>query len=94
MRARLFALRNTLVLRNAPATEREPSVLRTALDCKLALRVELSVVFRVALLVAALLELVNALRPTELLRVVTDRLPVLRDVERATLPRELGRAAE
>jgi hypothetical protein len=97
MRARVLELRNALVLRNAPATEREFNVLRTALVLTFALLVVLEVAFRVALLVAFRLELVSVLLPTELLvvlRVAADRLPVLRGAERAAVPRELGREAE
>jgi hypothetical protein len=94
MPARVLELLNALVLRNAPATERELNVFCTALDLTFALRVALGVMFRDALLVAVRLELVSALPPTELLRVVTDRLPVLRGVERTTLARELERTDE
>src|ERR1039458_8101020 len=76
MRARVFGLRNAFRLRNAPATEREFNVSRTALD----LTVEFSFVLNVAV--------------RAVLRVTADRVPVLRAVERATLPPELVRVDE
>jgi hypothetical protein len=97
MRARVFRLRNALLLRKAPATERDFNVLRTALDLTVAFSVALDVAVRVALRVAFRLELVSALLPTDLLRVlrvIADRLRVLRAVERTTLRPELDRADE
>jgi hypothetical protein len=82
MRARVFGLRNALRLCNAPETEREFNVSRTAL----ALTVEFSLVLNVA--VRAVLRVAVGFW------VAADRLPVLRVVERATLPPELGRADE
>ena len=84
---RLLGSRNALVLRNAPATEREFNVLRTALDLTFALRVAFPAV-RVAfpaLRVAFPVVWSGVLWPTELFEGCT--------VE-ARLTRELGRAAE
>ncbi len=83
MWARVRELRNALVLRNAPATEREFSVLRTARD--------LTFGFAFALRVSLPVELTRFLGPPELLGTlwtVETRLP------RALVPRALGRAAE
>jgi hypothetical protein len=90
---RLLGSRNALVLRNAPATEREFNVLRTALDLTFALRVAFPAVrvafpaVRVAfpaLRVAFPVVWSGVLWPTELFEGCT--------VE-ARLARELGRAA-
>src|SRR5450756_2010142 len=106
MPARVTGLLNALLLLNAPATERDFNVLRTALDLTFAFSFALDVAFSFALEVAfsffALrvafrLEVVSALLPTDLLRVlrvVADRLRVLRAVERTTLRPELDRADE
>ena len=97
IRARVLGLRNAPGVRNAPATEREFSVLRTALDLTPEFSFVLNVAVRAVLRAAFRLELVSARLPTELLemlRVAADRLPVLRTVERVTLPPELGRADE
>src|SRR5450756_1496464 len=121
MRARVFRSRNALLLLNAPATERDFNVLRTALDLTFAFSFALGVAFSFALdvafsfftlrvafsfaldvafsffalRVAFRLEVVSALLPTDLLRVlrvIADRLRVLRAVER--LRPELDRADE
>src|SRR5450759_351439 len=106
MPARVTGLLNALLLLNAPATERDFNVLRTALDLTFAFSFALDVAFSFALdvafsffalRVAFRLEVVSALLPTDLLwvlRVVADRLRVLRAVERTTLPPELDRADE
>src|SRR5665811_2339836 len=114
MPARVTGLLNALLLLNAPATERDFNVLRTALDLTFAFSFALDVAFSFALdvafsfaldvafsffalRVAFRLELVSALLPTDLLRVlrvIADRLRVLRAVERTTLPPELDRADE
>src|SRR5450759_2079001 len=105
MPARVTGLLNALLLLNAPATERDFNVLRTALDLTFAFSFALDVAFSFALEVAfsffALrvafrLEVVSALLPTDLLRVlrvVADRLRVLRAVElvSALLPTDLLR---
>jgi hypothetical protein len=73
MRERLLGSRNALVLRNAPATEREFNVLRTAPDLMVALRVALPA------------ESTSVLWPTELAEGVwaaTER--VTRELGRAT----------
>jgi len=77
---RLLGSRHALVLRNAPATEREFNVLRTALDLTFAVRVTFP-----ALRVAFPVVLSGVLWPTALFEGCT--------VE-ARLTRELGRAAE
>jgi hypothetical protein len=66
MRARVLGLCNALVLRNAPATEREFNVLRTALAFKFALGVACSLLLSGA---------VWPMDPFEGLRTVRDRLP-------------------
>src|SRR5450756_1067090 len=104
MPARVTGLLNALLLLNAPATERDFNVLRTALDLTFAFSFALDVAFSFALdvafsffalRVAFRLELVSALLPTDLLRVlrvIVDRLRVLRALER--LRPELDRADE
>src|ERR1039458_3480416 len=97
MRARVLGLLNALLLRNAPATEREFSVLRTSLDFTALFSFVLNVAFRFAFCLAFRPEFVRALVLTDLLgvlRVAADRLRVLRAVVRATLPLELDRADE
>jgi hypothetical protein len=104
MLARVCALRNAFVLRSAPATERELSALRTALDLifafGIALGVEFGAVleFRVVLRVAFRVKLLCARPLTELLgvlRVAEDRVAALPCVERTMLPpRGLDRADE
>jgi len=65
MPARVTGFRSALVLRNAPATELEFKVLRTALVLAVAFKVALEVAFRVALSVVRL-GLLSVLPPTEL----------------------------
>src|SRR5665811_1443880 len=113
MPARVTGLLNALLLLNAPATERDFNVLRTALDLTFAFSFALDVAFSFALdvafsfaldvafsffalRVAFRLELVSALLPTDLLRVlrvIVDRLRVLRALElvSALLPTDLLR---
>jgi hypothetical protein len=110
MPARVTGLLSALVLRNAPATEPEFSVVRTALDLAVvfsvvldvAFRVEFSVVldvafrvdFSVVLDVAFRVEFSVAFR----LRLVSDLLPTERFgiwwTARVRLPRVLGRATD
>jgi hypothetical protein len=79
MRARIFGLRNAFRLCNAPATEREFNVSRTALALAVEFSLVLNVAFRVVLRVA--FRFVSALVPARLvgaLRVTAVRVPVLR----------------
>jgi hypothetical protein len=81
MRARLFGLRNALLLRNAPATEGEFNVLRTARVLTFAFGAAPGVAIRVAFRVVSRLKLVGARLPTEspgVLRVAADGLVALR----------------